>query len=199
MVTIRTLDLGADKQVDGGRVDREPGRGADAIATNPALGRRAIRLCLQDPGLFKPQLRAIYRAAALGEVRIMVPMLSNIDELNQLFALLAQVKRELREEGAAFDPDAPIGGMVEVPAAAVAADLFAHKLNFLSIGTNDLIQYTLAIDRIDDEVNYLYDPLHPSVLRLIKNTIDAGRAAASRSPCAARWPAMSPTPASCSA
>jgi len=177
MVTIRTLDLGADKQVDGGRIDRDPNRGADAAATNPALGRRAIRLCLHDPSLFKPQLRAIYRAAALGSARIMVPMLSNIDELNQLFALLRQVKRELHDEGAAFDPDAPIGGMVEVPAAAVAADLFAHMLDFLSIGTNDLIQYTLAIDRIDDEVNYLYDPLHPSVLRLIKTTIDAGRAA----------------------
>jgi len=177
MVTIRTLDLGADKQVDGGRIDRDPNRGADAAATNPALGRRAIRLCLHDLGLFKPQLRAIYRASAFGRVRIMVPMVSNIEELNQLFALLDQIKRDLRSDGVDFDPGAPVGGMIEVPAAAVAADLFAHKLDFLSIGTNDLIQYTLAIDRIDDEVNYLYDPLHPSVLRLIKNTIDAGKAA----------------------
>ena len=169
-VTIRTLDLGADKQVDGGRaIERQ--------AINPALGRRAIRLCLHDLGLFKPQLRAIYRVSALGPVRIMVPMVSSMEELNQLFTVLAQVKRELTREGHAFDADAPVGGMIEVPAAAIAADLFAHKLDFLSIGTNDLIQYTLAIDRIDDEVNYLYDPLHPSILRLIKNTIDAGKAA----------------------
>ena len=169
-VTIRTLDLGADKQVDGGRA-------SDAMTINPALGRRAIRLCLHDLGLFKPQLRAIYRVSALGKVRIMVPMVSSMEELNQLFALLKQVKRELSEEGYDFDPNVPVGGMIEVPAAAIAADLFAGKLDFLSIGTNDLIQYTLAIDRIDDEVNYLYDPLHPSVLRLIKNTIDAGKAA----------------------
>ncbi len=169
-VTIRTLDLGADKQVDGGRA-------SDAMATNPALGRRAIRLCLHDLGLFKPQLRAIYRVSAIGQVRIMVPMVSSMDELNQLFALLDQVKRELEQEGHDFDPEVPVGGMIEVPAAAIAADLFAHKLDFLSIGTNDLIQYTLAIDRIDDEVNYLYDPLHPSVLRLIKNIIDAGKSA----------------------
>lgn len=170
LVTIRTLDLGADKQVDGGRA-------SDAMAINPALGRRAIRLCLHDLGLFKPQLRAIYRVSALGQVRIIVPMVSSMEELNQLFALLDQVKRELTEEGHAFDAKVPVGGMIEVPAAAIAADLFAHKLDFLSIGTNDLIQYTLAIDRIDDEVNYLYDPLHPSVLRLIKMTIDAGKEA----------------------
>lgn len=170
VVTIRTLDLGADKQVDGGRA-------SDVVATNPALGRRAIRLCLHDLSLFKPQLRAIYRASAFGEIRIMVPMVSNLEELNQLFALLKQVKQELTEEGHRFNPDVPVGGMIEVPAAAIAADLFAHKLDFLSIGTNDLIQYTLAIDRIDDEVNYLYDPLHPSVLRLIQNTINAAQAA----------------------
>ena len=169
-VTIRTLDLGADKQVDGGRA-------SDAVAINPALGRRAIRLCLHDLGLFKPQLRAIYRVSAFGRVRIMVPMVSSMEELNQLFALLEQVRRELTQEGHDFDPAAPVGGMIEVPAAAIAADLFARKLDFLSIGTNDLIQYTLAIDRADDEVNYLYDPLHPSVLRLIQHTIEAGKSA----------------------
>ena len=169
-VTIRTLDLGADKQVDGGRA-------SDAITTNPALGRRAIRLCLHDLSLFKPQLRAVYRASAHGETRLMIPMLSNIDELDQLFVLLDEVQQELVGQGYDFDPDLQIGGMVEVPAAAIAADLFAARLDFLSIGTNDLIQYTLAIDRIDDEVNYLYNPLHPSILRLIKITIDAGKAA----------------------
>ncbi len=167
-VTIRTLDLGADKQVDGGRIH-------DTQITNPALGLRAIRLCLHDLGLFKPQLRAIYRASACGDVRMMVPMVSNVEELNQLYRLIEEVKQELTEQGLGFNPDMPVGGMIEVPAAAIAADIFASKLDFLSIGTNDLIQYTLAIDRIDDEVNYLYDPIHPSILRLIKYVIDAGR------------------------
>ncbi len=169
-VTFRTLDLGADKQVDGGRV-------SDSMITNPALGLRAIRLCLHDISLFKPQLRAIYRASVHGELKLMIPMISNTDELDQVFTLLKEVKQELTDQGYDFESDIPVGGMVEVPAAAISADLFADKLDFLSIGTNDLIQYTLAIDRIDDEVNYLYDPLHPSILRLIKATIDAGKSA----------------------
>ena len=167
-VTIRTLDLGADKQVDGGRTDGER-------TINPALGLRAIRLCLNEPTLFKPQLRAIFRAATRGNARIMIPMLSNLSELEQALELVRETHRELAREGVEFNPDVPIGGMIEVPAAAIAADLFARKLQFLSIGTNDLIQYTLAIDRIDDEVNYLYDPLHPAVLRLIYRVIEAGR------------------------
>ena len=169
-VTIRTLDLGADKQVDGGRT-------SDLPIINPALGMRAIRLCLHDLGLFKPQLRAILRSSVHGSVRMMIPMISNIGEINQVFRLLEEVKRELSEQGHEFDPHIPVGGMIEVPAAAIAADIFASRLDFLSIGTNDLIQYTLAIDRIDDEVNYLYDPLHPSILRLIKMVIAAGQRA----------------------
>ena len=169
-ITIRTLDLGADKQVDGGRAD-------SATKINPALGLRAIRLCLSEPTLFRPQLRAILRASMNGRARIMIPMLSSLSELEQALEIVHEVKHDLAREGIEFDPKVPVGGMIEVPAAAIAADLFANRLDFLSIGTNDLIQYTLAIDRIDDEVNYLYDPLHPSVLRLINNVICAGREA----------------------
>ena len=167
-ITIRTLDLGADKQVDGGRKE---------APTNPALGLRAVRLCLHDPGLFRPQLRAVLRASAATQIQVMIPMLSSLDELDQTLAFVEETKQDLKREGLPYDDNMHIGGMIEVPAAAVAADLFAQRLDFLSIGTNDLIQYTLAIDRIDDAVNYLYDPLHPSVLRLIKMTIDAGNRA----------------------
>lgn len=166
-LTIRTLDLGADKQVDGGR-------SSGPVATNPALGLRAIRLCLKEPELFRPQLRAILRASAFGPVRMMIPMLSNTHELFQVLRMVDAVKIQLREQNFAFDETMPIGGMIEVPAAAISAPTFARYLDFLSIGTNDLIQYTLAVDRIDDEVNYLYDPLHPAVLQLIHRTIAAG-------------------------
>jgi len=136
---------------------------------------RAIRLCLKHADLFRPQLRAILRASAKGPVSMMIPMLSSAQEVREVLALIEEVKEELHHERVAFDRNMPIGGMIEVPAAALSAGLFARKLDFLSIGTNDLIQYTLAIDRIDDEVTYLYDPLHPAVLRLIKMVIDAGR------------------------
>ena len=169
-VTIRTLDLGADKQVDGGR-------SLSAPSVNPALGLRAVRLCLHDPGLFRPQLRAILRASAFGRVRLMIPMLSSQEELFRVLDLIEETKHALKREGEKFNPRIPIGGMIEVPAAAVSADLFAPYLDFFSIGTNDLIQYTLAIDRVDDAVSYLYDPLHPSVLRLIDMTLKAGKKA----------------------
>ena len=169
-LTIRTADLGADKQVDGGR-------SGGPVATNPALGLRAIRLCLKDLDLFRPQLRAILRASAAGPVRLMIPMLSSPQELLQVLGLIKETKHELSERGQAFAENIPVGGMIEVPAAAVCAPYFARHLDFLSIGTNDLIQYTLAIDRIDDSVNYLYDPLHPAVLQLIYTTIRAGRKA----------------------
>lgn len=169
-VTIRTLDLGADKRVDGGRQDAP-------VATNPALGLRAIRLCLREPDLFRPQLRAILRASIHGRVRIMIPMLSSVQEIKQVLLLLDGLRRQLRDERLPFDPQLPIGGMIEIPAAALCADQFVQQLDFLSIGTNDLIQYTLAIDRIDDNVNYLYEPLHPAVLKLIRMTLSAGRIA----------------------
>jgi phosphotransferase system enzyme I (PtsI) len=169
-VTIRTLDLGADKQVDGGRA-------GTSITVNPALGLRAVRLCLHDTSLFRPQLRAILRASAFGKVRMMIPMLSGQEELFQVLDLIEETKSDLKRERIKFNPKIPLGGMIEVPAAAISADLFAHHLDFFSIGTNDLIQYTLAIDRVDDAVNYLYDPLHPSVLRLISITIQAGKQA----------------------
>jgi len=167
-LTIRTLDMGADKQIGGGSIHG---------CNNPALGLRAIRLCLKDLSLFRPQLRAILRASAHGPVRMMLPMLSNTHELHQALSLVNETRNALQREFHAFAPDLPIGGMIEVPAAALSAGDFARHLDFLSIGTNDLIQYTLAIDRVDDEVTYLYDPLHPAVLKLIRMTIEAGRAA----------------------
>ena len=168
-LTIRTVDLGADKEVDG--VGRQPSH----IRSNPALGLRAVRLCLKEPEFFRPQLRAILRASKHGPVRIMIPMLTNTQEMQQILFIINELKAELENKSIEFDSAIKIGGMIEVPASAICADIFANKLDFLSIGTNDLIQYTMAIDRINDEVNYLYDPLHPAVLRLIQTTIIAGQ------------------------
>ena len=170
-LTIRTVDLGADKEVDG------VGRQASHIRSNPALGLRAVRLCLKEPEFFRPQLRAILRASKYGPIRIMIPMLTNTQEMQQILFIIDELKAELEKKSIEFDSKIKIGGMIEVPASAICADIFANELDFLSIGTNDLIQYTMAIDRVNDEVNYLYDPLHPAVLRLIQTTIIAGQKA----------------------
>ncbi len=168
-LTIRTLDLGGDKEFDPNF--------QGPLTQNPALGLRAIRRSLKDTELFKQQLRAILRSSANGPVRILLPMITSDNELVQSLSLLDQAKRELKSENKDFDANIPVGAMIEVPAAAISAHIFAKQLDFLSIGTNDLIQYTLAIDRIDDQVNYLYDPLHPAVLKLINITLQAGRRA----------------------
>ena len=172
-VTIRTLDLGADKQ-PGGPTGGAPHGGV----RNPALGLRAIRLCLKEPELFLPQLRAILRVSAFGPVEIMLPMLTSVQEVTQTRRLLREAMAQLDARGQDYDAAIAVGGMIEVPAAALNVGALARQLDFLSIGTNDLIQYTLAIDRIDDDINYLYDPAHPAVLRLLRGVIqgagDAG-------------------------
>jgi phosphoenolpyruvate-protein phosphotransferase (PTS system enzyme I) len=160
-VTIRTFDLGADKQIDN----------TERVAPNPALGLRAIRLCLAEPQMFHHQLRAILRTSHYGKVRILIPMLSSAHELNQTLHLIDESKKSLHEDGIPYDKKIKIGGMIEIPAAALSLSTFTRKLDFLSIGTNDLIQYTLAIDRADDTVAHLYDPLHPAVLNLVAHVI----------------------------
>jgi phosphotransferase system enzyme I (PtsI) len=164
-VVIRTLDVGADKSV----------RWMNDTSVNPALGLRAIRLCLAEPQIFITQVRALYRASHYGQIQILLPMLASLTELDQALALISAARGSLRVQDIPFDPETPIGGMIEVPAAALAAEWFARKLDFMSIGTNDLIQYTLAIDRTDDAVAHLYDPLHPAVLGLIEHTLKVGQ------------------------
>jgi len=161
-VTIRTLDIGADKPMEGDD---------DYVAVNPALGLRAIRYCLAEPDVFNTQLRAILRASRHGKVLMLIPMLTTWHELNQTLIAVDRARAQLRAEGVKFDENVPVGGMIEVPAAAIALPMFIRKLDFLSIGTNDLIQYTLAIDRADDRVAHLYDPLHPAVLNLLAGVI----------------------------
>jgi phosphotransferase system enzyme I (PtsI) len=177
-VVIRTLDIGADKVLnEAARETLGMGRGAPRPESNPALGLRAIRYCLAYPELFLTQLRAILRASEVGTVRILVPMLAHVHEVEQALAFVAQAKQQLRESKRKYDGRVQIGGMVEVPAAALTVPQLVKKLKFLSIGTNDLIQYTLAIDRADSSVAHLYDHLHPAVLRLIAQTIkECGRA-----------------------
>ena len=164
-VTIRTFDLGNDKDI-------YPGNNlGDRVKTNPALGRRAIRLSLSEPRMFQTQLRAILRATKHGPIKLLIPMLAHAHEIDQTLAALEQAKSSLRGEKVAFDENIQVGGMIEIPAAALAVGLFLRRLDFLSIGTNDLIQYTLAIDRSDEQVANLYDPLHPAVLMLLAHTL----------------------------
>lgn len=166
-ITIRTLDIGADKGL----------KGAQRIEPNPALGLRAIRYCLSEPQLFLTQLRAILRASHFGRVRLMLPMLVHGHEVDHALDMVELAKEQLRQEKQKFDEGIEIGGMIEVPAAALALGVFLKRLSFLSIGTNDLIQYTLAVDRTDEAVAHLYDPIHPAVLRLIAQTIQGARRA----------------------
>ncbi len=167
-VTIRTVDVGADKPLD--RTTK------DEAHLNPALGLRAIRWSLADPSMFLSQLRAILRAAMHGKVNLLIPMLAHAREIHQTFQLLAQAQQQLDRRGVAYGP-LRVGAMIEVPAAALSLPLFLKHFDFLSVGTNDLIQYTLAIDRADEQVAHLYDPLHPAVLHLLANTIAQGAAA----------------------
>ncbi len=170
-VTIRTFDLGADKDLN------PEGTLGDRVKTNPALGMRAIRVSLAEPKMFQTQLRAILRASKYGKVKLLIPMLAHAHEIDATLAAVEQAKSSLRGDKIGFDASIEIGGMIEIPAAALAIGMFLRRLDFLSIGTNDLIQYTLAIDRTDEQVAPLYDPLHPAVLMLMAHTLHSGEKA----------------------